>query len=64
MKKKYWEDYEIQNPDGSWTTVADLFSLQQKELIDYILIWMEAHDRQNKDFDTDSLIKYLKEQTL
>lgn len=21
---KHWKDYEIQNPDGSWTTIADL----------------------------------------
>lgn len=29
---KYWEDYEIQNPDGSWTTVAKLLSKQRQEI--------------------------------
>lgn len=22
--KKYWDDYDVQKSDGSWTTVADL----------------------------------------
>ena len=26
--KHHWEDYEIQNSDGSWTTVASLIATQ------------------------------------
>ncbi len=30
------------------------------EWTDLLEIWMEAHDRQDKDFDTDSLLKFIK----
>lgn len=38
------------------------FKKGKKKTIEYIGIWMEAHYRQDKAFDTNSLIKYLKEE--
>lgn len=32
--EEHWKNYEVQNPDGSWTTVANLFTKKQEELVE------------------------------
>ena len=32
QQEKFWKDYEVQNPDGSWTTIADLLSQNAQEV--------------------------------
>lgn len=55
--KKYWDDYEIQKPDGSWTTVSNLLDVVgeevRKETAQEILKTFDEYEFDCEHFATD-----------
>lgn len=64
---KHWETYEIQNLDGSWTTVAELLASREQALVEEMLkditeyIPATQYGSASGSIAKTSFIKYLEE---